>query len=106
MKLYALKFVKSDPKRYVNKDDVGSLARWSSLPAGPDAEFCVDVMVELGCDPSTDAHAEPVWVVQDRELAEKAAVTNAPYFNSSYSTPGNRYVGLLKVVELEVKEVT
>lgn len=101
MKLYALKFIKSDPKRHVNKDAVGQLVRWTSA-SNDGAEYAVSTRFELSYDASTDQTAEPVWVVFDRETAEKVAVTHTEWFNAGYSTPENPYVGLLEVVELEV----
>lgn len=43
-----------------------------------------------------------IWVVHNRDHAERAAVTNAEWYNASYTTPSNEYVGQLEVVELKV----
>lgn len=63
-----------------------------------DAEFASSTEFSL-CE-----YAHNVWVVTSRSVAEKAAVTDTPWYNADYDTPGNDYVGKLEVVELAIKE--
>lgn len=42
------------------------------------------------------------WIVEFKDIAEKASGTNTPWYNASYDTPVNNYVGELQVVRLEV----
>lgn len=62
-------------------------------------EFCTATQFYL--EPSD--WAENIWVVLDRETAEKAAVTNMPWYNAGYQTPSNEHAGNLEVVELTLK---
>jgi hypothetical protein len=62
-----------------------------------EGEFCVGVEYILS------ESMDNVWVVYDRDTAEFAAKNDAPWYNSSYETPSNSYVGRLEVVELFVR---
>lgn len=68
-----------------------------------------DPQVGLQCQVATQFYLEPsdwaenIWVVLDRETAEKAAVTNTPWYNAGYQTPSNEHAGNLEVVELTLK---
>jgi hypothetical protein len=64
-----------------------------------EGDFCVSVHFEL----VDSKYPDNVWVVTSREVAEKAAITNTEWYNASFDTPENRYVGDLEVVELVVK---
>lgn len=63
-----------------------------------DGDFCVSVQCRLSL------LSNNVWVVTDHSVAKKAAKTNTEWYNASYTTPENPYVGELEVVELVVKE--
>ena len=62
-----------------------------------DGDFCTEVEFSL-CD-----YSDSIWIVTDRAVADKAATTNTDWYNAGFDTPGNRYVGELEVVELEIK---
>lgn len=63
-----------------------------------DGEFCVDVSFQL------DKDSDNLWVVMDRTVAENVCYGESPaWYNQSFTSPGNPYVGKLEVVELVVK---
>ena len=61
-----------------------------------DSNFCSEVSYYIS------TYNQNVWVVYDRSIAEKAAITNTPWYNADYETPQNEFVGQLEVVELGV----
>ena len=56
------------------------------------------VYIEYELDNTT----ENVWLVKRKEVAEKAAITSAKWYNADYDTPINRFIGKLKVVKVEL----
>ena len=74
--------------------ETGDLMRFRCSSTG--GAFCTNVEFYL------DGYGDSIWVVTSREVAEKAAITNAEWFNATYQTPSNDYVGKLEVVELAV----
>jgi hypothetical protein len=59
------------------------------------ADFCCSVAFTL------DDSSDNVWLVEDRETAERAAVANTEWFNASYNTPMNPFAReALRVVEV------
>lgn len=49
-----------------------------------------------------DKHEDAPWLVKTRKIAEKASITNTAWHSRGYETPGNYYVGNLKVVEVTI----
>lgn len=71
----------------------GWFARFVVTANGDDAVFCNDTAVDL------ERYSDAIWVTASKEVAEKVAVTDTPWYNSCPESPGNRYVGELEVVE-------
>jgi hypothetical protein len=42
----------------------------------------------------------PAWLVRDRKVAEKAAITNVEWYNAGYLTPANEYAGECEAFEV------
>jgi hypothetical protein len=69
---------------------------------GSDGEDCVSVEFNLS------VWSENLWLVREKEQAEKARTTNTSWYNAGYQIPGNPFKPEdLRVVELviEVEEV-
>lgn len=64
--------------------------------ANPEDGECIDVMFSL------DAYSKRIWVVEKQEIAEKARITNTPWYNAGYETPENTY----KAEDLKVVKIT
>lgn len=80
----------------IHNDYPDSLLGWCSS-GNSDGECCVSVEFELCC------YSDPPWLVKDKEIAEKVANTNTPWYNAGYDSPKNAYVGKLTVVEIDMK---
>jgi len=63
---------------------------------GWNGDYCVDIEYEL------DDTTENVWLVKHKEVAEKAAISTSKWYNACYDSPVNRFIGKLKVVEVEL----
>lgn len=63
---------------------------------GNDGDFCTDVEYELS------DYSSNIWLVENKDTAEKAAETDTSWYNRNYETPGNDYVGNLEVVKVEL----
>lgn len=63
-----------------------------------DGEFCVDTVFTLSLD------VENVWVTSCRQTALEVSKFSESWYNASFSSPVNPYVGKLEVVELKVGE--
>jgi hypothetical protein len=87
MKMFALK-----------NTETGDLAGFS-ISSNGDAEFAGDTQISVEKHRSYD---EPIWMVCQRVVAEKAAVTDTPWYNAGWNTPSNDYVGEWEVVEIEI----
>ena len=57
-------------------------------------DFCGDTATHL------TEHGDRLWMVKDRLTAYRAANNDVPSYNAEHDTPGNRYVGKLRVVTL------
>jgi len=71
-------------RRYGLRMD-GKLLGFTST-SNSEGDFCVGVCYSL------DTYSNNVWLVQNRETAERAAVTDEHWFNADYDTPQNSYV--------------
>ena len=85
IKMYGLLYI---PKKKL-------LGFWAS---SNNAEDCVDVVVEF----ELNSYSENVWLVSKKEVAEKAKITNTPWFNANYETPKNEF----KAEDLKVVKIT
>ena len=62
-----------------------------------DGDFSCDIEYSL------EPRSENIWLVPNRERAEKAMVTNTIWYNADYDSPRNEYVGKnLEVFEVEI----
>lgn len=61
-----------------------------------DGEFCVDTTFTLSFD------VENVWVTTCKQTALEVSKFSESWYNASFSSPVNPYVGILEVVELKV----
>lgn len=78
-----------------------TLAGVCSSSNGDDAE---GTDVEFSLDRRQDYRwGSSIWCVNDRAVAEKAAVTSCAWYNATYETPKNEYIGDWEVVELVLK---
>lgn len=74
-----------------------------TVSANPEDSDCNLLAYELEIRSGRFGIDIPVWLVKDRYIAEKAAVTNTPWFNADYEHPQNRYNSdKLQVVEVEL----
>ena len=89
MKLYGLREIKSG--KYMGFETSSNESR----------DFCYDVCHTLY--PLFDG--DPIWLVGDRETAEKA-LTSTNSYNATYDTPEHNYEGKLEVVVFELSEVS
>lgn len=76
----------------------GWFAGFTVTSNGDEAGFCNDTEVQL------DRHivwgfTEGLWVTTSKEVADKVAITDTPWYNSSVESPRNPYAGWLEVVE-------
>lgn len=76
----------------------GWFAGFTVASNGDDAEFCNDTTVEL------ERYSNAIWVTTSKEVADKVAVTDTPWYNSCPESPSNRFVGELEVVEFSMTE--
>ena len=74
----------------------GELMGYFTSSGNSEMGMSEDVEYEL------DNITENVWLVQREEVAEKAAITSAKWYNADYDTPINRFIGKLKVVKVEL----
>lgn len=88
MKLYALQNI-----------ETGRLMSFV-IESNDGSDFCNSVSISL----EDDYWPQYIWTTFNKETAEKAAVTNTPWYNAGMGTPMNEYVGKLKVVELSQVE--
>jgi len=72
----------------------GKLLGYDTMTSNDD--YCVDIEYEL------DDTTENVWLVKRKEVAEKAAISTAKWYNATYESPVNRFIGELKVVKVEL----
>jgi len=70
-----------------------------SSSSNDDADFCTDVTFSLW------THEDNIWMVWNRETAEKACITNNDWYNARYAAPKNDYVGQCEVFEIEIPGV-
>lgn len=61
-----------------------------------DGEFCIDTTFTLSLD------VENVWVTTCKQTALEVSKFSESWYNASFSSPVNPYVGKLEVVELKV----
>jgi hypothetical protein len=61
---------------------------------------CVDVTYKLELYTGTS----PLWTTSNREIAEGAANNTEKWYNATYETPINDFVGDCEVVELTIPE--
>lgn len=77
----------------------GKALGFSETSNGDDAEFCNPTSVEL------EENSDRVWLVKDRKDAEKAMVTETPWYNSCYQNPENPFLkkqDKLAIFEVEI----
>lgn len=72
-----------------------------SVTSNSESDYCTSVAFEL----EGGEYNENIWCVKEREEAQYAAEYNTGWYNASYLTPINRFVGEWEVVELKIKEI-
>ena len=70
-----------------------------SQQSNEDATECVSVSFSLEMN-----EYDPIWVVADEMVADRAARGHNEWYNAEFETPQNHWAGDLEVVELVVKE--
>jgi hypothetical protein len=69
------------------------------VSSNADGEYCTSEEYIL----EDSKYSDNIWVVTDRKIAEKAAISTAEWYNAGFNTPRNEYIGQLEVVELTAK---
>lgn len=88
--------MKREMKMYALRNKTTGKLMGFSVSSNHDEHFCSDMSYNLQTGYGN------IWVVNDRKVAETAAVTDTAWYGADFNTPSNDYVGELEVVELVV----
>ena len=61
-----------------------------------DADFCVSMSYELS------EYSDKIWTTTSKENAINVANSTSEYYNADFTSPINKYIGRIEVVELTI----